>query len=294
LTAPFSGAIVWPRVALFYAPTLALFYLRIAILGNILAHYTEGKLLYEMALERQDIHRKISLLERAVRICGEFHACYELGKAYMAVERLHKADQAFRDAMGFPASDREIARLLADHGFLCQTLNREHDAVLFLSQSYEKYPYPIVLAKLKEIETERARKGMDAVYIKKALSRKAMFGVEPSLNIRIGFQFDSASLDPSGQDQAREFGKALTDPAFKGKMFTLIGHTDNRGTCAYNQGLSEERALSVKIYLTAHFSLDPSRILTQGRGEGEPLYEGDTEDEHALNRRVEVKVGKAW
>jgi len=255
------------------------------------ADCTEGKRLYSQALIETDVHRKISLLERSVQKCGEFHAHYELGRAYMSVDKLNDADRAFRDAMGFPASDRETARLLADHGLLCQSMGKEHEAVFYLTRSYDKHPYPVVLAALKGIETERAQKGMDADYIKKALGQKALFGVEPSLNMRIGFGFDSAVLDASGRNQVEELGKALVDPAFSGMTFTLIGHTDRRGTDAYNQGLSEKRALAVKQYLVAHYPLDPSRIRTDGRGERELLYTDDTEEAHALNRRVAVKVG---
>ena len=83
-----------------------------------LADCTKGKRLYNRALSETDGNRKISLLEHSVRECGEFHSHYELGRAYMRADRPGDADRAFRDAMGFPASDRETARLLADHGLL--------------------------------------------------------------------------------------------------------------------------------------------------------------------------------
>ena len=257
-----------------------------------IANCTEGKRLYNLALHETNINLKISLLERSVQECGEFHSHYELGRAYMRTDRPDKAERAFRDAMGFPASDRETARLLADHGLLCRGLGREQEAVFYLTRSYDRHPYPVVLAALKEIEMERAEKGMDAGYIKKALGQKALFGVEPSLNMRIGFDFDSAVLDESGRNQVKALGKALSDEAFAGMTFTLIGHTDSRGAEAYNQGLSERRALAVKQYLVAHYFLDPPRIQTNGRGERDLLYPDDSEDAHALNRRVEVKVGR--
>ncbi len=79
------------------------------------------------------------------------------------------------------------------------------------------------------------------------------------------------------------------------KLRIEIGaHTDSKGTARANLLLSEQRAASVKQYLTAG-GIDASRIETKGYGESFPLNncgEGSdcTEMEHAQNRRTEFRI----
>jgi len=50
--------------------------------------------------------------------------------------------------------------------------------------------------------------------------------------------------------------------------FLIEGHTDDRGRDAYNLNLSNERAASVKNYLTSH-GIDASRLESKGFGESQ-------------------------
>ena len=68
----------------------------------------------------------------------------------------------------------------------------------------------------------------------------------------------------------------------------IQGHTDNRGSDAYNQGLSERRALSVKQHLVNH-GISASRLTTKGFGESTPAESNDTATGRAHNRRVFYK-----
>ncbi len=67
------------------------------------------------------------------------------------------------------------------------------------------------------------------------------------------------------------------------------GHTDSTGTAAYNQKLSEARAVAVVAYLVRS-GVDATRLEGFGFGEGRPLQLGDSEDVHATNRRVEFHI----
>ena len=76
----------------------------------------------------------------------------------------------------------------------------------------------------------------------------------------------------------------------------ISAHTDSRGSAEYNKKLSERRALSAKMYLIKK-GVAQSRIITHGFGETQLLNQcADgvecTEEQHALNRRVEVKIVK--
>lgn len=65
------------------------------------------------------------------------------------------------------------------------------------------------------------------------------------------------------------------------------GHTDNVGTRASNQTLSEARAAAVVAWLTAH-GIDKSRLTAQGFADTKPVEDNATEDGRAKNRRVEL------
>jgi outer membrane protein OmpA-like peptidoglycan-associated protein len=72
-----------------------------------------------------------------------------------------------------------------------------------------------------------------------------------------------------------------------GVHIKIIGHTDSDGADAANLELSKNRAESVKHELTKTFSIDPSRIETDGMGESKPVAPNDSPVNKALNRRVE-------
>lgn len=69
----------------------------------------------------------------------------------------------------------------------------------------------------------------------------------------------------------------------------VVGHTDNTGGAAYNQGLSERRANAVADVLQEG-GVTFDRLETIGRGEDQPIASNLTEDGKAQNRRVEIVI----
>jgi outer membrane protein OmpA-like peptidoglycan-associated protein len=67
----------------------------------------------------------------------------------------------------------------------------------------------------------------------------------------------------------------------------IDGHTDSKGTDAYNQKLSEKRAKAVMDYLVKKVGIAADRLKAVGYGESKPAYSNDTEEGRAKNRRVE-------
>ena len=66
-------------------------------------------------------------------------------------------------------------------------------------------------------------------------------------------------------------------------------HTDNTGSDAINQPLSENRAAAVKDFLVSK-GVASKRITTQGLGSKSPVATNDTEAGRTQNRRVEVGI----
>jgi len=69
----------------------------------------------------------------------------------------------------------------------------------------------------------------------------------------------------------------------------LSGHTDNEGTPAFNQTLSEKRSEAVKQYLETK-GVDAKRITTIGYGQTKPLTTNQTKAAREKNRRVEMEI----
>ncbi|MAD60038.1 MAG: hypothetical protein CMH49_00810 [Myxococcales bacterium] len=90
-------------------------------------------------------------------------------------------------------------------------------------------------------------------------------------------------------DLLDEVAQALVDNS-KIKV-SIEGHTDNQGSEKYNQGLSEQRAASVKRYLIAQ-GVENGRLRSKGFGESNPIDDNRTAEGRAANRRVEFLIVK--
>lgn len=72
-------------------------------------------------------------------------------------------------------------------------------------------------------------------------------------------------------------------------IIEIAGHTDDKGSKSYNQKLSESRAKSVSDYLLSN-GIDNTRYSIKGYGELKPIEKNDTEENRAINRRVEIII----
>ncbi len=72
-------------------------------------------------------------------------------------------------------------------------------------------------------------------------------------------------------------------------LLDVDGHTDNTGDAAYNQALSERRAVSVARYLNSR-QVDARRLQIIGFGETRPIADNSSATGRAANRRVEVRI----
>lgn len=76
----------------------------------------------------------------------------------------------------------------------------------------------------------------------------------------------------------------------------LSGHTDSQSSSKFNMGLSQRRANTAKEYIVSK-GISASRIVAKGYGETRLLNNCKdgvpcTDEEHAINRRIEVKILK--
>lgn len=111
--------------------------------------------------------------------------------------------------------------------------------------------------------------------------------VDADLAAPIKFQTGSDKLTKGGQQQLSTVVSAVK--ACPNVTLTVIGHTDNTGTDAINNPLSESRARAVAGYLVAQ-GLSSDSVTSKGAGSAEPIASNDTEAGRAQNRRTEIKV----
>lgn len=111
-------------------------------------------------------------------------------------------------------------------------------------------------------------------------------GCEKTISFEGHFGFDKVDINPVFEEKIKEIAQILDENA---RYDTILeGHTDNIGSRAYNQKLSERRAESVAKELEK-FGVDKDRIQTVGYGQDKPRSSNDTKEGRADNRRVDAK-----
>jgi outer membrane protein OmpA-like peptidoglycan-associated protein len=108
------------------------------------------------------------------------------------------------------------------------------------------------------------------------------------MTLRVNFDVDKAVIRPEDReklDKAVDFVNKYPEAKIE-----IDGYTDNSGTAAYNEKLSERRAEAVKGYLVKEAGVDSSRISAIGRGESNPVADNSSEQGRFENRRVEILI----
>ncbi|MBQ2338018.1 MAG: OmpA family protein [Prevotella sp.] len=101
------------------------------------------------------------------------------------------------------------------------------------------------------------------------------------------FAFDKFDISPKAQTILNDVATWLKkNPQMKCE---LSGHTDGKGSVAYNQKLSEQRAQAVYDYLVKA-GVSSDNLTWKGYGKSEPIATNDTAEGRQLNRRVELRL----
>jgi outer membrane protein OmpA-like peptidoglycan-associated protein len=101
------------------------------------------------------------------------------------------------------------------------------------------------------------------------------------------FDFDKSELKPEGRKSLSELNESLKGADLE--MIVAVGHTDGKGSEAYNNRLSLARANAVKAYLVT-LGIPSEKVQTDGKGKSEPVADNSTDEGRALNRRVVITV----
>jgi len=112
-------------------------------------------------------------------------------------------------------------------------------------------------------------------------------GIVVEFNSNVLFGFDRSDLTGDAKINLNKLVTVLDK--YPDTDIEVQGHTDSKGSKAYNQSLSERRAVAVSGYLTGR-NITANRVVIKGFGETVPKYGNDTDKGRTQNRRVEFLI----
>ena len=107
------------------------------------------------------------------------------------------------------------------------------------------------------------------------------------VDLHLKFENNSAILTESSENLVQEYADFL----IKNKNYSaeIVGHTDSKGSAAYNQKLSQRRAEAVVADLISR-GVDAKQLTAKGEGETNPIATNDTAEGRQANRRIEATL----
>jgi outer membrane protein OmpA-like peptidoglycan-associated protein len=253
-----------------------------------------ARLAYEGAMREQSPSRRVELLTQSYEALPTFEAGIAIAEALLVQGKSPlDARRWCERAYGLAQPGNARARALFRWAETYRATGALNEYKALLKKSVAEYPTKIAEDALRNASVPGPKTANEIVQTWRAaeLSDLRAASVEPAVDLYVNFEFDTAKIDRSGDSQLRALADAIGLVASGGRRrVRVIGHTDAQGADAYNLDLSRRRADSVKAALVSQFGLSPQDIETEGRGKRDLLTHGETPQDHAINRRVEVKL----
>jgi outer membrane protein OmpA-like peptidoglycan-associated protein len=120
-----------------------------------------------------------------------------------------------------------------------------------------------------------------------AETKRTQDGIITKLKNDLLFDFNSAELRPQAKNDLAQIASIVRQ--YPENRITVVGFTDDKGSQDYNQSLSERRARTVKLAMTAN-GVPDNVIQAVGQGEANPVAPNTSETGRAKNRRVELQI----
>jgi outer membrane protein OmpA-like peptidoglycan-associated protein len=120
-----------------------------------------------------------------------------------------------------------------------------------------------------------------------AETQRTDHGLLLNLRSELLFETDSAVLTEDAIARVSRIGDILAK--YPEDRIRIEGHTDSRGTVAYNEELSLRRAEAVARVLSSR-GVAPGQILVLGMGEEQPVASNDSPVGRSANRRVQLHI----
>ncbi len=217
-------------------------------------------------------------------------------------------DRLSRSIAGFRMDDYADGRLKQEDAFISILADGErivvagelpNDTTKTSVMAGVAAAYPKLQILDKTVVTSMARGVSDIKPTMESLPQLEPFG-QTVVVARLGRKCRNAVIHDiyyqSGSEESKDRPRALrqireilkTNPSAR---FSIVGHTDDKGSVESNQKLSRDRAATFAAYLEA-YGIPPMYYTVRGAGPGEPIADNSTEAGKALNRRVDVLLDK--
>ena len=112
-------------------------------------------------------------------------------------------------------------------------------------------------------------------------------GAAIAVSDRLLFEVGKSEVKPEAGKALDQVADILKTPKYAMTNVLVEGHTDNQGSSAYNDKLSNARAVAVRQALVAR-NVPVNRLIAKGYGFSEPVAANDNDSNRQKNRRVEV------
>lgn len=261
---------------------------------------SEAARLTQQAAGQAQLTNRLNDYTQARSLCpSDPRMHYREGLALMASARYAEAHTALLNAMeqatkqSLPPMMRlEILGRLAENEYRGD--NRPKALIGFkvareFAQKHQLALPDWVVPLQKDLDQQLDKRPLTPAEMQASLRSMRDLGVEPTVDYRVLFEFNSDQPTEEGKKQLSQIAASL--PADSGKI-QVIGHTDVRGKKSYNQQLSERRAKRVMALLISENTALKGHLQAQGKGMTQPKYPGSQEEDHQLNRRVEFVFGQ--
>lgn len=110
-------------------------------------------------------------------------------------------------------------------------------------------------------------------------------GCTKIIRLHVKFDFDKSTVKPEFMPEIQKVADFMKQNP--GYNVVLEGHTDSKGSDAYNMKLSDQRAKAVAKALST-LGVAGAKVTTEAYGESKPVATNDTEAGRAENRRVDA------
>lgn len=120
-----------------------------------------------------------------------------------------------------------------------------------------------------------------------AETKRTENGIITTLKSNLLFDTAKADLKPAAVDSINQISDIIKQ--YPEDKVIVVGFTDDQGTDAYNQRLSEQRAQAVRLAMIAR-GVPAAAVEPVGMGEASPVASNATAEGRAQNRRVELQI----
>lgn len=243
---------------------------------------------------RLEIKQAGDALEQANAAARHDDSTAQIDKlAYLAKQKIALAEEVAKRR----SAEAEVANAGAERDRLrLEMRTKEADQA---NSSAERARLDALLARDRAAQAERqtavargnaAEAEARTASLEAQLAELAAKKTERGLVITLGdvlFGVDQTHLTPDGTRTVQKLASILEQHPERSVL--IEGFTDSTGTNAYNQGLSERRATTVRNALQ-DMGVARDRVSMRGYGEAFPVAANDTKQNRQLNRRVEIVV----